>query len=567
MKASHGRAAARRRVRRALAVAGLVLVGLAVAAPPAAGHAALLATDPPDGAVLDDVPAVVTLEFNEPVEAPPAAVRVFDREGRRVDEADASAGPGGPHTVTTSLREGLPDGTYVATWGVVSADAHPIRGAFMFTVGAVEEGADAPDLAAFLDQGGEGFSIAATGLRWARFLTTLFAAGALFFLWVVPGVPVAAEERLRRGVRRTALAGIAVTLLALPVQGAVVSGLGARALVDGGLLAGAAASSLGVSALVGVLGLAGVALLAPARRHRWSGLALSAMALGSFALTGHQVTAEPRLPMVAGDLVHLGAAAVWFGGLVALAVGLAAEPGARAQEGARMVARFSALAAWSVVAVAGSGAVMGWVEVRAAQALRTTAYGWTLVGKTALVAAILGIAAYNNRRLVPAIRRSDAQGDARSRAGAWRRLQRTVRAEATLMVLVLGVTAVLVNLTPARVEAGVTGPFSAVVALGDRSYVLTVDPNRAGRNELHVQGFGPGTGFGEWTGEEELVLRFSNPARDVAPVEREPLVAGPHHWVHTGRELAFPGRWAIEMELRIDDFERRTATVQVDVGG
>lgn len=76
-----------------------------------------------------------------------------------------------------------------------------------------------------------------------------------------------------------------------------------------------------------------------------------------------------------------------------------------------------------------------------------------------MVAAVLGVAGYNNRRLVPAIRRAGA--------GAWERLRTTVCLEVAGIVAVLLVTAVLVNLTPARTEAGVTGPLPTPTGMGD----------------------------------------------------------------------------------------------------
>ena len=65
-----------------------------------------------------------------------ARVRVFDADARRVDDGRTVA-PGGDGTrLGVGLRPGLPDGTYVATYRVVSADTHPISGGFVFSVGA-----------------------------------------------------------------------------------------------------------------------------------------------------------------------------------------------------------------------------------------------------------------------------------------------------------------------------------------------------------------------------------------------------------------------------------------------
>ena len=79
--------------------------------------------------------------FNEPVESAFGALRVFDAKGERVD-VGATERPGGDgEAVAVRLRPDLPDGSYTATYRVVSADSHPISGGFVFTVGKGGRGA------------------------------------------------------------------------------------------------------------------------------------------------------------------------------------------------------------------------------------------------------------------------------------------------------------------------------------------------------------------------------------------------------------------------------------------
>src|SRR5207248_33031 len=110
-----------------VAIATVLLTAL-----PASAHAMLQATTPGDGAHLDTAPSVVTMTFSEPVSAPLGAVRVFDARGRRVDNGNVVARDA---TVSLGLDGSLADGCYIVTWRVISADSHPVRGAFNFTVG------------------------------------------------------------------------------------------------------------------------------------------------------------------------------------------------------------------------------------------------------------------------------------------------------------------------------------------------------------------------------------------------------------------------------------------------
>ena len=45
-----------------------------------------------------------------------------------------ASAPGSPQTLVTPL-EHVPEGWYLVFWRVISADGHPVRGAFTFAVG------------------------------------------------------------------------------------------------------------------------------------------------------------------------------------------------------------------------------------------------------------------------------------------------------------------------------------------------------------------------------------------------------------------------------------------------
>ena len=57
---------------------------------------------------------------------------MFDGEAQRVDWVSHQAEL---DEVAVGLPAGLADGTYTVAWRVLSADSHPIRGAFVFSVG------------------------------------------------------------------------------------------------------------------------------------------------------------------------------------------------------------------------------------------------------------------------------------------------------------------------------------------------------------------------------------------------------------------------------------------------
>lgn len=93
------------------------------------------------------------------------------------------------------LRTGLPDGTFTVAYQVVSADSHPVAGAFTFSIGAPSETS-----AAVPDQASGGGAVGALyGI--ARYLSyagfTLLVGGAAFVLACWPrGAGVRPMQRL-----------------------------------------------------------------------------------------------------------------------------------------------------------------------------------------------------------------------------------------------------------------------------------------------------------------------------------------------------------------------------------
>ena len=548
-----------RPVRSAVCVA-LALLVLVARPVPAQAHASLVETTPFDGQSLTASPDEVVLTFSEDVQAPTGSLRVFDNDGNRVDsglQRDVTT-----DAVAVAITAELQRGAYIATYRVVSEDGHVIRGAFVFTIGegqAVSE----QTLARVFGAGGDTAVSLLSGLL--RVLThgaVLLLAGAV--LWRRRVAQDAADVREAADwQRRATVVGLVTTALAVPVQSMLSSGLGVAALGNSTLLAETATGSVGQAAMIRVVGLVVVLVGIAGSRDTVVG-AGAVVALVSFVADGHTRTVDPAALMIVGDLVHLAAVAVWLGGVWLLRGAwrrrrLADDPvGA-----ATLVARFSTLATWSLLVVAASGSAMTWANVRQPRALTSTEYGWTLVVKLGLVAVLVVLGAYNNRRLVPLVGRGDGLATA-----AWRRLGTTVRVEAAVMAVVLVVTGALVNLRPAAEEAGITGAFDTYVEVSDDlSLNLVVDPNRAGANEIHMYLFDDTGRPLTSDAVEEVTIELSLPERDLGPVVRAPYVAGPGHWQLDGNDLVLAGAWELTVVVDVDRISVERIPVTVVVNG
>ncbi|KJY23540.1 MULTISPECIES: copper resistance CopC/CopD family protein [Streptomyces] len=420
--------------RLALVLAAL-LATLFTAAAPATAHAALTASDPTDGAVVATAPAQVTLSFSEQVAMGDDSIRVLDPQGRRVDTGELRDMCSG-NTVRygTALHSGLPNGTYTVAWQAVSADSHPISGAFTFSIGAPS----ATEVSLPTTTAGGGPVGMAYGIaRYAAYagFTVLVGGAAFILLCWHRG---AAERPLQKLVVRAwvtlTAATLAMLVLRTPYTGsgrfadafdldglrAVLETKTGASLVSRLLLLGAAA--LFVAVLFGVYARR-VQDATSEEEDKDTGDLTFGLAIGgavvaggiaaTWALSEHASTGiQPGLAMPA-DILHLLAVATWLGGLSALLVALHKVPGIERSA----VRRFSGVAFVSVVVLAVTGVYQAWRQTGSWSALTGTEYGRLLILKVALVAVLLGVA-YMSRKWTARLAEAPAAGEgAASEAG------------------------------------------------------------------------------------------------------------------------------------------------------
>lgn len=138
---------------------------------------------------------------------------------------------------------------------------------------------------------------------------------------------------------------------------------------------------------------AAIALLVRGRTGALATLALPLVALGMQSSTGHASGAAGHDLAVSALFLHLGGAALWIGGLGAIAL-----VGLRHAATADVIRRYSEIALWCFVAVAVSGLVSAWVRIGSLDGLSTD-YGVLLVVKAALLI-VLGGLGYLHRSTV-----------------------------------------------------------------------------------------------------------------------------------------------------------------------
>jgi copper transport protein len=558
-----------RRTLGALAIVVAALVALVALAGPAAAHASLDSSDPPSGAVLAQSPTQISLRFDEAVDIALGAIRLYDGTGHELD-VGAAHHPSGDDTQVAVSTDSLPKGAYVVSWRVVSADSHPVNGAFTFQVGTGNAVSDPGLVGRLLSEDG-GNPAAGAVLGVARFVS--YAAIAVLVGGLVLLVVVWPAGRRRRRVRVllwiTLGAGVVAGAVAIAAQAPYASG---RALSDAlkpgewsQVLRTRSGRAWGLR--VALFAAAGALLLVTLDRlrARWWQLTGIFAGLGLLILVaagGHGTTGRWAAVGFLATIAHVGAMAVWVGGLVVLLVGVLREPDAGGA--VDRTRRFSPVAFGAVAVIVASGVVQAYRQVGSIDALRETEYGRLLLIKTGVVVALVAVAWWSRRLLpqapVPAspvaagaavLDDPLAPAPAAVAARLRRRLRITVGAEVALAAVVLAVTSILVASSPAVTE--VAKPFNATIMQGSRLASLTIDPASVGRNTLHIYISTPG---GALDRADEITVRMTSPERNLGPIPVGVAVAGPNHVTTDNMQIPYRGTWQLEVLARFGESEQ-----------
>ncbi|MEU5364995.1 copper resistance protein CopC [Streptomyces sp. NPDC005925] len=589
------------------AALALLLLG---AAAPASAHAALRATNPVDGTVLERAPRHLTLTFTESVALLDDSFRVYGPDGRQVVAGGSAHAGARPDTARATLPGALGSGTYAVAWRVVSADGHPVSGAFTFSVGAPTPTPAAIPTAAENPLTG-GLHAAARHL--AYLAAALLIGTAAFAALCRPPHTAPLRAPFLTGWWALLTTTVVLLLLRAPYESGASP---ARALDPAGLARTATTRpGLALVARLALLVLCGALYVRLSRsRDRQvrttppvlvTGAALAVALALTWAAADH-ASAGIQVPVAMPSAVlHLLATATWLGGLTALLTTLHRSP---TPLPASTVTRFSRLALSSVTVLVVTGTYQSWRGLGSWQALTDTPYGRLLLGKLALVALLLGAATRSrhwaakgtataghrvpqpaggpplptdtrpeperNPATQPA---SDPDEDAAHRRG----LRRSVLTEAAVGVLVLLLTAALTGTQPGRTAAeagaetdqdGTTAgsmpaatvtsvPFDVGGAGGQGTVQITLDPGRVGRNRVEAvvlaRDGGPATVPG-------LRLTFTLTSREVGPLDAALTDRG-GYWTTDTLTLPLPGTWTMRATIRVSDLDQVTVTRRVRI--
>jgi copper transport protein len=617
------RPTAKWRARAQIAATLLACVASLSAAPAAFAHAQLIGSAPASGATLAVQPKLVIFKFGENVGGTLGAVRVYDAAGNDVDDANVSHPAGDAHDIAVGLRPQLPDGTYTATYRVISADTHIVYGGLVFSIGHASTASNVT-VAGLIkrNESGRATAIAFGFTRALDYVSIALMLGGLAFVLIAwaPALRALAENdddawraashafarRMRRLLYIAIALGAIASVLGFLLQGASAAGVSLWASLKGSVLNDTLSTRFGAvwaARALDWLALAALLFGAHARRRglvptlrsesrtetpeRDAALPtrrptqplsagpphaiLAALTLGAAylaltpALAGHASIEHPTWLFFPSDVLHVLAASVWVGGIACLLFALPAAtrrldgPG-RTRLLLATLARFSPLALAAVATIAITGVVQALIDVRSFDGLLHTTYGALVIAKIALLLVLIALGWVNRERVLPALRRLV---EARSTPGAAGVLaRRTMRCELALMLCVFGVTAALISYTP-PIDAD-TGPFSVNTTLGPAELEMTLEPAEVGANTAHIYLIDARSGT-QFTQTKELTVTAKLPSKGIGPIALKTIPAGAGHYILNSAVLSPAGEWQLEVVDRVSEFEQHSRTIDVPI--
>ena len=494
----------------------------------ALAHATLVERSIDDGATLPTSPSELVLRFSEPVALAEDAITLF-ASGLDPVPLEASVDDA---TVSVPLPD-RGEGAFLVQWRVLSQDGHPVSGTVRYQVGDAGARNAVTDVPATSRWGDVAHRVATGGL----YITMLAALGTMVVGRIIASADVSAIDALARVLTTLAmLAALIVTITSALVR----RGSASTSLSD--LLQGVL--DLPRSQLALPLLLVAALLL---RRYPAAIALLALSSTGTLVFTGHTQSTEPVWAMMLADVIHLGSAAVWLGGLIVLMAGLSGRwLHSSFADAQRPVAQFSAIMAGVVVALAVSGVFMAWRVLESWRALIDTAYGRVLLAKIALVLLVLLLATANRFWLLPA------------RSLAW--VRRLVLCELALLLAISGVTGHLVNLNPHAASAATTVLYDGHERLTDDLTLSLVITERDA--VVHVQMTVLNADGAAVAPVDPPTAAWTLTSPQIGPIDM-PLTADGDGFT---ADIALPmrGQWTLAIDVRTDRFTIARVSVPID---
>ena len=286
-------------------------------------------------------------------------------------------------------------------------------------------------------------------------------------------------------------------------------------------------------------------------------LVSSLILIGTSTMIGHGA-ASGQLAAIALDYVHNLVASIWIGGIIYFVFTLLPtfsrlEKMKMEKMSLVMIPRFSIAFVIAVGIVIISGPTLMWLLESDVGVITESTYGKLIFVKIAIAAVMVGLGGFFQFR----VQRAGERAITSNSISVYKKLKRSLKVDATLGIILLGVVALLANGTlPAgeiqKAEAqDVTYGFRTIEYSENARFDIEITPFSSGLNSIFVKvsDFDNNSLYDS----SEIKIKISNPEKGISPIEIpiEKIESSDGLQKFKGElTFGFSGNWQVEIEAQ-----------------
>lgn len=512
----------------------------------------------------------VTIVFSESVDLDFSNIKVFDGNGKQIDNKDTNYLEGNDKALIVTTPP-LQDGVYTVTAKVLSAiDGHLVDYAFVFGVGNVtlpEPPKPSIDQSIYFPEAGARFP----GLIGQVIILGTAISSLLIWRGVQkkPWIKENADFQKFFHSKLSTISGIALFLvfasniLMLAVQTIRLQVSASDVLETGFGMIWIIRMGITVVLLAVWFLLENKNSASPKKQALVLGLSL--ILIGTTTIIGHGAASE-QLSAVVIDYIHNLIASVWIGGIIFF--GFILLPSFTKLDNTKkelasllMIPRFSSVIIVSLGIVIITGPTLLWLLEDDVALLASSYYGMLIIAKIAIGSAMIALGGYNQFKIQKTGEKTITSGLA-----IHKKLKKSLRTEAALGIALLGVVALLTNssLPTSQADESVSkipDGFNTYVFSENVKFPVSIEPLKSGANTILVSTFdSQGNPVTDIT---ELKAKVSNPQKNIAPIEI-PLTKIDGENKYEGKmTFGFSGNWNIDINAQRKDNPNESTSFSV----
>ena len=506
----------------------------------------------------------VIVFYSEPIDIDFSELRVFDSDGNQIDNKDTAYYEGELSLIVTTPP--LEDGIYTATSKVLSkVDGHLVPDAFLFGVGDIVIDpslfeTEKPSELIFLPEAGARFP----GLVGQTMV--LGAVIASLIIWGTQNKHIIREElgkieNIHHG-KFMSITGIGLVLvfisdiLMIVIQ-TIRLETSPLVVIDTYFGTIWLARMIITIILLGIwFGMDRSKVLS--KKTQIPMLVVSLVLISTTTLIGHGAASE-QFGAIVLDYIHNLVAAVWIGGIiyfVFILLPTLSKLGETNREKMSLVLipRFSIAFIISVGIVIVTGPTLMWFLESDVGLITQSVFGQLIIIKIAIATIMVGLGGFFQFKIQKSAERNFASG----KILVHKKLKRSLKVDATLGIILLGVVALLTNGTlPAgeiqKVDAQeIVYGYKTIEFTENAKFDINISPFASGTNTVVIKV--SDTNGNPLYDSDELKVKVSNPSKSISPIEvtMEMTKQSENRPTEFQGEatFGFSGEWLVEVEAK-----------------